>query len=159
MTCLTRSWWTSFLSSNRSPKSTVSTACSKTRTCARRITTQTRTWSASQRNGHTSERTSQLIVCHVERDTARGGGISPIDAAACRATGIYSFVESVVKATSWSTIRYVHISATTQQIITKFSAVATYVKWRQSWKFQFICIWVTMLTKYIILPIRGKVAK
>ena len=32
------------------------------------------------------------------------------------------------KATSWSTIRYVHISATTQQIITKFSAVATYVK-------------------------------
>ena len=33
-----------------------------------------------------------------------------------------------VKATSWSTIRYVHISATTQQIITKFSTVATYVK-------------------------------
>ena len=45
---------------------------------------------------------------------------------------------------------YVHISATTQQIITKFSAVATYVKRRQSWKFQFICIWVTMLTMYII---------
>ena len=36
-------------------------------------------------------------------------------------------VKSQIKATSWSTIRYVHISATTQQIITKFSAVATYV--------------------------------
>ena len=66
---------------------------------------------------------------------------------------------SKFKATSWSTILYAHISATTQQIITKFSAVATYVKWRQSWKFQFICIWVTMFSKYIIPPIRGKVAK
>ncbi len=30
------------------------------------------------------------------------------------------------KATSWSTKLYVHISATTQQISTKFSAVVTY---------------------------------
>ena len=64
-----------------------------------------------------------------------------------------------IKATSWSTIPYAHISATIQHIFTKISAVATYVKWRQSWKFQFICIWVTMLTKYIILSIRGKVMK
>ena len=33
-----------------------------------------------------------------------------------------------IKATSWSTILYAHISATIQQIITKFSAVVTYVK-------------------------------
>ena len=65
----------------------------------------------------------------------------------------------LAKATSWSTIPYAHISATIQQIITNFSAVVTYVKWRQSWKCQFICIWVTMLTKYIILSIRGKVVK
>ena len=33
-----------------------------------------------------------------------------------------------LKATSWSTKPYAHISATIQQIITKFSAVVIYVK-------------------------------
>ena len=38
-------------------------------------------------------------------------------------------------ATSWSTILYAHdISATTQQIIAKFSAVATYVKMKAKLK-------------------------
>ena len=57
------------------------------------------------------------------------------------------------EATSWSTnddITDDHISATTQQILTKFSAAVTYVK------FQLICTWVTMLTKYIILQYGGK---
>ena len=66
---------------------------------------------------------------------------------------------TLLKATSWSTnndITDAHISATIQQIPTKFSAVVTYVKWRKSWKFQLICIWVTMLTKYIILQYGGK---
>ncbi len=60
------------------------------------------------------------------------------------------------KATSWSTIPYAHMSATIQQVITKFSAVVTYVKWWRSWKFQFICIWVTMLTKYAYYQYGGK---
>ena len=67
--------------------------------------------------------------------------------------------ETMIKATSWSTnddITDAHISATTQQILTKFSAVVTYVKQRQSGKFQFICTWVTMITKYIILKYGGK---
>ena len=62
-------------------------------------------------------------------------------------------------ATSWSTnddITDAHISATIQQILTKFSAVVTYVKDRQIGKFQLICTWVTMLTKYIISQYRGK---
>ena len=64
-----------------------------------------------------------------------------------------------LQATSWSTndeITDAHISATIQQILTKFSAVVTYVKWRQIGKFQLICTWVTMLTKYIILQYGGK---
>ena len=47
-----------------------------------------------------------------------------------------------VKATSWSTnddITDAHISATIQQILTKFSAVVSYVKQRQIGKFQLIC--------------------
>ena len=46
------------------------------------------------------------------------------------------------KATSWSTngdITDAHISATIQQILTKFSAVVSYVKQRQIGKFQLIC--------------------
>ena len=39
-----------------------------------------------------------------------------------------SLVKQFFKATSWSTIPYAHISATIQQIITKFSAGVTYVK-------------------------------
>ena len=64
-----------------------------------------------------------------------------------------------VKATSWSTnddITDAHISATIQQILTKFAAVVSYVKQRQIGKFQLICTWVTMLTKYIILQHGGK---
>ena len=47
-----------------------------------------------------------------------------------------------IKATSWSTnddITDAHISATIQQILTKFSAVVSYVKQRQIGKFQLIC--------------------
>ena len=47
-----------------------------------------------------------------------------------------------IKATSWSTngdITDAHISATIQQILTKFSAVVSYVKHRQIGKFQLIC--------------------
>ncbi len=51
----------------------------------------------------------------------------------------------LLKATSWSTIPYAHISATIQQIITKILAVVTYVKWRQNCKFQFNCTWVTII--------------
>ena len=46
------------------------------------------------------------------------------------------------KATHWSTngdITNAHISATIQQILTKFSAVVSYVKQRQIGKFQLIC--------------------
>ena len=60
----------------------------------------------------------------------------------------------MLKATHWSTngdITDAHISATIQQILTKFSAVVSYVKQRQIGKFQLICTWVTMLSKYIIL--------
>ena len=60
---------------------------------------------------------------------------------------------NIVKATSWSTnddITDAHISATIQQIMTKFSAVVSYVKQRQIGKFQLICTYVTMLSKYII---------
>ena len=51
-----------------------------------------------------------------------------------------------IMATSWSTnddITNAHISATIQQILTKFSAVVSYVKQRQIGKFQLICTWVT----------------
>ena len=68
-------------------------------------------------------------------------------------------IQVLLKATSWSTnddITDAHISATIQQILTKFSAVVTYVKDRQIGKFQLICTWVTMLTKYIISQYRGK---
>ena len=44
--------------------------------------------------------------------------------------------------TSWSTnddITDAHISATIQQILTKFSAVVSYVKQRQIGKFQLLC--------------------
>ena len=64
-----------------------------------------------------------------------------------------------IKATSWSTnddITDAQISATIQQILTKFSAVVSYVKQRQIGKFQLICTWVTMLSKYIILQYGGK---
>ena len=49
---------------------------------------------------------------------------------------------NLIKATSWSTnddIIDAHISATIQQILTKFSAVVSYVKQRQIGKFQLIC--------------------
>ena len=66
-----------------------------------------------------------------------------------------------LKATHWSTngdITDAHISATIQQILTKFSAVVSYryVKQRQIGKFQLIYTWVTMLSKYIILQYGGK---
>ena len=67
--------------------------------------------------------------------------------------------DSNFKATHWSTngdITDAHISATIQQILTKFSAVVSYVKQRQIGKFQLICTWVTMLSKYIILQYGGK---
>ena len=51
-----------------------------------------------------------------------------------------------------------HISATIEQIITKFSTVVTHLKWTQICQFQLICIMVTMVTKYNIPPmpcIRG----
>ena len=65
----------------------------------------------------------------------------------------------LVKATHWSTnsdITDAHISATIQRILTKFSAVVSYVKQRQIGKFQLICTWVTMLSKYIMLQYGGK---
>ena len=68
-------------------------------------------------------------------------------------------IKKQLKATHWSTngdITDAHISATIQQILTKFSAVASYVKQRQIGKFQLICTWVTMLSKYVILQYGGK---
>ena len=53
-----------------------------------------------------------------------------------------TFIEAKIKATHWSTngdITDAHISATIQQILTKFSAVVSYVKQRQIGKFQLIC--------------------
>ena len=71
-----------------------------------------------------------------------------------RHPGDFWFSQNVrVKATHWSTngdITDAHISATIQRILTKFSAVVSYVKQRQIGKFQLICTWVTMLSKYII---------
>ena len=51
-------------------------------------------------------------------------------------------VTELVSHVSWSTnddITDAHISATIQQILTKFSAVVSYVKQRQIGKFQLIC--------------------
>ena len=64
-----------------------------------------------------------------------------------------------LKATHWSTngdITNAHISATIQQILPKFSAVVSYVKQRQIGKFQLICTYVTMLSKYIIFQYAGR---
>ena len=41
-----------------------------------------------------------------------------------------------------------HISATVEKIITKFSTVVTHVNKHIFFKFQLICIFVTMVTKY-----------
>ena len=87
---------------------------------------------------------------------APGGGSSPWHARweGARLTTL------VVKATSWST-NYITVcpyfsnhSTDPDHIVS--TCYKLLIMWNKD-KFQLICTWVTMLTKYIILPIRGKV--